>query len=71
MENTEGSKRVETIASMCQISCEEVAPSEFIEYQFEAPCDEWRLACVTRDSLDCYIDAKFQVEFSCIIQIRV
>ena len=38
----------EVVQCPCGISCEEVAPSGFIEYKMEAPCDQWKLAPVSR-----------------------
>ena len=47
----DGSGTPSFVVKACTVSCEEVPHSEMVEYRFEAPCDEWKLAPVTQDSL--------------------
>jgi len=43
----------------CEITCAQLSHSEMIEYRFEDPCPEWKLAPVSQDALQAYIDSKF------------
>ncbi len=44
----------ELVNVCCGITAEEVPPSELVEYCFEEPCAEWKLAQATREALQGY-----------------
>ncbi|CAD7940234.1 unnamed protein product [Amoebophrya sp. A25] len=44
----------------CRMTCDSVAPSELVQYQFEEPCSDWRIAPVAKGSLESYIAFKFK-----------
>merc|ERR1719253_122025 len=48
------------VEGACQITLEDIAPSECIEYTFPQEPDHWRMAQVSREALETYRDTKFE-----------
>jgi hypothetical protein len=55
-----GTNALKLLKCSCQITMEDLSPSECVEYAFaEAPC-QWRLAQLSRGALESYRDMKFE-----------
>jgi len=50
---------LELVTGSCQITFEDVTPSECVEYAFEEEPDQWAVAQITRDALESYRSMKF------------
>lgn len=59
VEDESGSQ--ECVTGMCGITAEDVSPSEFVEFQFEEPFSDWKIADCTKDALEYYKASKFKV----------